>query len=153
MLRVPTRGRSLVALLMVFGLIIALWAVPLAGAADPATTRVVSSTELLRPGQSGPAVTDLQTALVEVGQNPGPIDGIFGSLTTAAVRAFQDQTGITVDGLVGPGTRAAIRNAVGGPTDRPALSPGASGDRVVALQQALSRTGFYRGPLDATSAR
>jgi hypothetical protein len=37
------------------------------------------------------------------------IDGNFGPLTDAAVRAFQTRAGITVDGLVGPVTRNALR--------------------------------------------
>jgi peptidoglycan hydrolase-like protein with peptidoglycan-binding domain len=34
-------------------------------------------------------VRDLQAALKALGYNPGPIDGVFGATTEAAVKAFQ----------------------------------------------------------------
>ena len=40
---------------------------------------------LLRQGSRGADVTDLQTRLRNFGFDPGPIDGIFGSTTHAAV--------------------------------------------------------------------
>ncbi|HWQ71383.1 MAG TPA: LysM peptidoglycan-binding domain-containing protein [Desulfitobacteriaceae bacterium] len=44
---------------------------------------------LLRQGDRGPAVSRLQTLLRIALFNPGPIDGIFGSRTQAALLAFQ----------------------------------------------------------------
>ena len=51
---------------------------------------------------------ELQKLLVEKGYNPGPIDGIFGALTRAAVRQFQKDHGLLVDGVVGPNTKRAL---------------------------------------------
>jgi peptidoglycan hydrolase-like protein with peptidoglycan-binding domain len=45
-----------------------------------------------------------------LGQNPGPIDGVFGAQTDAAVRAFQQASGITVDGVVSTITWRNIDN-------------------------------------------
>jgi peptidoglycan hydrolase-like protein with peptidoglycan-binding domain len=56
----------------------------------------------LQRGSTGEAVRELQMALQETGNDPGPIDGVFGSQTEAAVKAFQVERGITVDGIVGP---------------------------------------------------
>ena len=39
--------------------------------------------------QFDPAVTDIQARLAALGFDPGPIDGMFGPLTAAAVRAFR----------------------------------------------------------------
>ena len=46
----------------------------------------------------------LQTKLVDEGFSPGTIDGMFGSLTDAAVKKFQMSVGITADGVVGQAT-------------------------------------------------
>ena len=43
-----------------------------------------------------------------MGLNPGPIDGIFGRKTEAAVRAFQADKNLVVDGWVGPITFKAL---------------------------------------------
>lgn len=53
----------------------------------------------------------VQRRLTYLGFNPGPIDGIRGRLTTNAVRIFQASRGLTVDGIVGPQTHAALFGA------------------------------------------
>jgi uncharacterized protein (TIGR02594 family) len=50
----------------------------------------------------------MQTALKDAGFDPGPIDGIAGSRTRAAIRAFQDKNGLVVDGIAGPKTQAKL---------------------------------------------
>jgi len=57
----------------------------------------------------------IQEALKNYGFSPGPIDGIVGRRTTAAVKAFQRSRSLTVDGVVGPRTLAALWNS--GPVD------------------------------------
>ncbi len=59
-------------------------------------------------GTSGTDVTELQTRLTVLGIYSGPITGFFGSLTQAAVEAFQSAHGIEAVGYVGPATRAAL---------------------------------------------
>lgn len=44
----------------------------------------------------------IQTRLVVHGYNPGPIDGVMGAETKAAIEAMQAKLGITPTGLVGP---------------------------------------------------
>ena len=57
---------------------------------------------VLRRGSSGTAVRQLQEALKEAGHDPGPIDGIFGPKTEAAVKKFQrDSQVLDVDGIPG----------------------------------------------------
>ena len=62
-------------------------------------------------------VTYLQQILIDRGCDPGPVDGIFGPLTEAGVRAFQERSAITVDGIVGPETWGAINGDGGGAED------------------------------------
>lgn len=67
----------------------------------------------MRQGTVGGDVAELQGLLKVVGLDPGPADGIFGSRTTAAVRAFQDAHAIFIDGVVGRGTRARLAQVLG----------------------------------------
>lgn len=74
----------------------------------------------LRVGSSGPNVVVLQVALNRISQNYPAIpkipanDGIFGSRTEAAVRAFQQIFGLSADGIVGPATWYEIVRVYGG---------------------------------------
>ncbi|MCK9267269.1 MAG: LysM peptidoglycan-binding domain-containing protein [Alkaliphilus sp.] len=62
----------------------------------------------LRIGSRGASVQQLQQLLRNEGYDPGPIDGIFGSRTQSAVMAFQRDTHIAVDGIVGIQTWTAL---------------------------------------------
>lgn len=50
----------------------------------------------------------IQTKLKRWGYYKGAIDGIYGSQTRQAVRYFQSKNGLSVDGIVGPKTAAAL---------------------------------------------
>lgn len=65
-------------------------------------------------GNTGEYVTLLQTKLMQKGYDLGKygIDGDFGSATLKAVKQFQSDNGLTVDGVVGKNTWAAL-NAQG----------------------------------------
>jgi peptidoglycan hydrolase-like protein with peptidoglycan-binding domain len=58
-------------------------------------------------------VVELQGLLKVAGHDPGIPDGHFGPKTEAAVRSFQQAQGIALDGVVGPGTRAALTHVLG----------------------------------------
>ena len=62
----------------------------------------------LRRGSKGADVTRLQTALNAQGYDCGAADGIFGAATEKAVRAFQKDNGLAVDGIAGRDTQAAL---------------------------------------------
>ncbi len=59
-------------------------------------------------GSKGDEVSQMQTKLKDWGFYDGPISGVFGELTFEAVKKFQKHNGLTVDGVVGPQTRAAL---------------------------------------------
>ena len=61
-----------------------------------------------RQGDSGSAVTTIQTHLKRWGYFDGPVDGIYGSKTSNAVRSFQRKNGLTADGVAGPATLKAL---------------------------------------------
>ena len=69
----------------------------------------------LQLGDGDPAVIEeLQQALSSAGYDPGAADGTFGRRTEAAVVAFQEANGLSVDGRVGPETATALNDAVAG---------------------------------------
>lgn len=55
-----------------------------------------------------PEVTWIQEHLTALGYDPGPADGIMGPKTRRAVKFFQADNDLTIDGIPGPATRAAI---------------------------------------------
>jgi chitosanase len=62
---------------------------------------------LRNPVLTGPDVLAVQKALRAAGLAPDSENG-FGPQTDKAVRSFQRQRGLRVDGIVGPGTRTAL---------------------------------------------
>jgi len=105
---------------------------------------------LLKKGDTGAEVMQLQTALNKLGFNPGPIDGIFGPKTETAVKAFQSTKGLLVDGIVGRNTWAAIDKALQNPPlpTHPLLRSGSTGVAVKYLQESLTKLGYTPGPID-----
>ncbi len=64
-------------------------------------------------GKSDPArVRKLQNALIAVNYLNASADGIFGSVTQAAVTAFQKEQGLKKDGVAGKKTLKALESAV-----------------------------------------
>lgn len=78
---------------------------------------------VLRKGDRGQAVKELQEALKSLGYDPGPIDGVFGPRTEAAVKAFQRAAGIAVDGIVGPVTWSKLDAALAAQRAQPQPAP------------------------------
>ncbi len=67
-----------------------------------------AQTPTLYWGSSGPDVSNVQSRLRDWGYYSGPVDGVFGNDTAAAVRDFQSRNGLGADGVVGPSTWAAL---------------------------------------------
>jgi len=111
------------------------------------------STELRR-GDEGAAVTEIRARLTQLGlcpDHPGADPGRFDDDLDRAVRAFQQERGITVDGIVGPDTFRRLEEARWQLGDR-VLSyvPGhlMAGDDVTELQRRLNQLGFAAGRPD-----
>ena len=64
-------------------------------------------------GSRGEEVKAIQERLQERGLYHGDIDGIYGSQTQKAVKAFQKQQGLTQDGIAGPATLKKLGVSIG----------------------------------------
>ncbi|NCC68496.1 MAG: peptidoglycan-binding protein, partial [Clostridia bacterium] len=64
--------------------------------------------KILKYGSRGAEVQLLQLALNRAGFGPLATDGIFGSGTLSALRAFQSEIGIKPDGIAGRFTHSAL---------------------------------------------
>jgi hypothetical protein len=63
----------------------------------------------MRKGQRGPDVERWQRFLIEQCLLEGAADGVFGDLTDAATRAFQERERLKVDGVAGAKTLACAQ--------------------------------------------
>lgn len=61
----------------------------------------------------------IQSRLTSHGFPVGPIDGVIGDKTTAAIKAFQSRNGILPSGKADEATVAALRSTSAGPVVRP----------------------------------
>jgi hypothetical protein len=90
----------------------------------PTTTTITTTVTVKLPTQAqlpiqepdtGPQVVLLQKALIKLGYLNPPADGSFGPTTKAAVESFQSHAGLSpIDGVVGPETLNALKQAVNG---------------------------------------
>ena len=101
------------------------------GCADSATwaslnkeTTGLKTSPSLRRGSSGTQVRYLQQALIGLGYLSGSADGVYGAKTTEAVRSYQRDYGLGVDGNAGKNTLTSVKSTV------------------VALQSDLERKGY-----------
>ncbi|MEA5002178.1 MAG: peptidoglycan-binding protein [Christensenella sp.] len=60
------------------------------------------------PQDSGDDIKSMQDRLSQLGYFEGSSTGYFGSITTNAVKRFQDANGLSVDGVVGKNTRGLL---------------------------------------------
>lgn len=121
---------------------------------------------LLQDGDSGEAVTRLQTRLVELGYANGTPNGRYAAATVSAVKLFQRAVGLEETGVAtaavqamlyaedAPAYAAAPTQAVTGDRYYPynlsmtALSEGDSGELVLYLQTRLAELGYFTGEPD-----
>ncbi len=102
-------------------------------------TDVALSGPYLYPWDRGPAVAELQELLNAHGFKLR-IDGDFGYITEEAVKEFQRQRNLRIDGIIGPKTWAALKKAVQPGTRT--LRHGHTGADVCELQGLLQVCGY-----------
>jgi peptidoglycan hydrolase-like protein with peptidoglycan-binding domain/DNA invertase Pin-like site-specific DNA recombinase len=127
----------------------------IAGGASDTTPALKAGSSLLQYGagydkaEGAPPVRVVQRRLRRLGWQPGPVDGLYGPRTRAAVTRFQSAARVGVDGIVGPQTRGALTRAQKEPLRRGAGFAQPDGSpRVRTLQVRLQRRGLRPGPVD-----
>ncbi|MDQ0254741.1 peptidoglycan hydrolase-like protein with peptidoglycan-binding domain [Evansella vedderi] len=127
---------------------------------------------VLRLGSNSDKVKELKQVLKDLGYHIGEITKKFDKETDKAVRAFQKDYGLTIDGIVGPKTINILKNPPKKPSTPPAkvdqenkaskekqttlttslpsesknqMSP----EKIKEIHDNLRRLGFYRGDFDA----
>lgn len=106
----------------------------------------------LAVGDSGPAVAEVRDRLARLNlMESSPVSDVFDDVVAVAVRRFQQQRGITIDGVVGPLTFRRLEEARWNLGDRVlSYAPGrvTAGDDIAQLQRGLARLGFGSGRVD-----
>lgn len=140
----PQRRRMIrfAAAAVVAGLFVA--PVTISQLANAAPTQSPSAFNGLAVGARGPAVIQIQAALVSAGiRLVGGVDGNFGAMTATALREFQTRHGLTATGVVDQATAIALGVAAAPALlVRTGLQRNATGSNVADLQRALVSSGI-----------
>src|SRR5215207_5966742 len=120
--------RSLLAIAALAATLVVLWAPAIGHAAE--RDRLASAGQLARgsgydSARDTDAVRILQRRLRRLGDEPGPVDGLYGPLTEGAVKRFQQRHGLAVDGIVGRQTKRSLFTGRSSARKSPAPSIGA----------------------------
>jgi DNA invertase Pin-like site-specific DNA recombinase len=95
-------------------------------------------------------VREVQRRLKRAGARPGPVDGLFGPLTRAAVKRFQRRHHVAPTGVVGRRTLALLRSRTGRGDDRARTGTG-NGERGSGLPDAARQSAPAPAPPAASS--
>src|SRR3954453_475181 len=109
---------------------------------DLMSITVQRTLHVVSPLMHGDDVLEVQRRLDELGYSPGELDGTFGVAAESAVRAFQADHGLEVDGVAGPMTLAALETAEPGDTEPATPSPCG----LAALEEAIKHIGTKESP-------
>jgi len=124
---VPLSGLGLVLLVVLFPAIL---------------ITTVSAAELKSPSPLSPrTIRQAQEALKNKGRDPGPIDGVLGPRTVAALNAYQKAEGLATTGRLDAKTMESLGIPV-------VPEPRSRAEHVRELQAALADRGFDPGPAD-----
>lgn len=110
---ITSKVKSLIIMVAALALTVSISATATIGGGLSQGLKVGSSEALSKLGSEGSEVTAIQEALQERGLFSGEVTGYYGTKTQTAVKRFQQQKGLTVDGIAGPETLAALGISIG----------------------------------------
>ena len=108
--------------------------------------------DTLYSGVRGEAVRELQTALISLGYLGGTPDGIYGTHTELAVKAFQKKNGLKADGVAGAKTQSLIYQKAGKTVGGSSASAGSASSSSSASQAAASASSKSSSSSSASSS-
>ncbi len=113
-----------------------------------------NTSNVLKVGSRGAAVTQLQKSLRTLGYFNGPVTGYFGQETQQAVIRFQQSKRLQADGVAGGNTLQVIRTSLASRSNNTvrarvdnypnAWNEGDAGPQVLQLQRNLAQLGYLR---------
>jgi len=122
-------------------------------ASEPARDSDAASTE----PATGEEIREIQTLLADRGYDPGPIDGMMGPRTAAAIREYEKEADLEPTGEATHGLLARLRDTATGPGRRPPKRDTAPRESSpVAVDSPSYRTGdtyVYTGEVSYTVLR
>ena len=92
-------------------------------------------------GEESPEILEFQNRLQKLGYLTSTPDGKFGADTKAAVKRFQEGSGLVADGYIGPATKDALMSDE---AQSNALTIGAEGRDVENVQELLKKLGYIK---------
>lgn len=114
-----------------------------------------TSVDEMNPGMRNAYIVGIQEELVAHGYRAGPPDGVIGGRTEGAIRHYQRDAGLPVDGRATKELldhlKFALPKVYAGKSDHGATSqraPAAGSELVLDIQTELQRRGYYQGRLD-----
>lgn len=117
-------------------------------AAAPAVS-ANSTTGEMAPETGAAYLRGIQKALLDHGYDPGPVDGSMGPRTQRAIRDYQQDAGLPIDGVATKALLDHLNFAVPRVTANP--SPALT-QLVYEIQEELQLRGFYDGPIDGVAS-
>ncbi|MEA5621088.1 peptidoglycan-binding protein [Cronbergia sp. UHCC 0137] len=102
------------------------------------------SRDTLNLGDRGEAVRIVQEQLMKTGYLEGQITGYYGSHTAEAVRKFQKNQKLEINGIADQNTRSKLHSL--------AKTSPKSDFNVLEIQRRLQERGFYKGPINGMMA-
>lgn len=104
-------------------------------------------------GKTDANVAAVQARLKTYGYYKSTVDGAWGNKTLAAVLAYQSNSGLTVDGVVGSGTANKLGITLSSSARSGGISKGKTAENVKAVQNALKSQGYYTSSVDGVWGR
>lgn len=120
---------------------------PTLGASNPLYVPIDTTVDQMPPGMANAYVRGIQEELAIHGYRPGAVDGIAGARTVRAIRAYQRDAGLPVNGLATKELLDHLKFALPKVYASPERS-GASRMLIREVQQHLSARGYYGSSID-----